>query len=65
MLFEEMLVEERREGYADGRADGHAEGQERMLALITAMTAAGEGQEISRLSDEEFREAMYKKYKID
>ncbi len=57
MLFEEMLAEE--------RAGGRAEGQERMLALITAMTAAGEGQEISRLSNEEFREAMYEKYNID
>ncbi len=60
MLFEEMLAEERREGYEEGRAEG-----QRILTLITAMTAAGEGQEISRLSDEEFREAMYEKYKID
>ncbi len=76
MLFEEMLAGERREGYEDGRAagltEGHAAGlteglttgQDRMLALITAMTAAGEGQEIPRLSDEEFREVMYEKYKI-
>ncbi len=72
MLFEEMLAEERRKGYEEGQAECYAEGyaegfrvgQDLMLALVIAMIEAGEDQEIPRLRDGEFREAMYEKYKI-
>ena len=76
MQFEEMLREREREGreqgleqgrsegLEQGRAEGIQAGEERILALIAAMTAAGEAEQIPRLgSDPAFLEEMLAKYR--
>ncbi len=71
MQFEEMLREREREGLEQGRSEGleqgRAEGiqagEERILALIAAMAAAGEAEQIPRLGgDPAFLEEMFAKY---
>ncbi len=78
MQFQEMLEEERREGFsaghaaslaeghASGLAEGHAAGLEekhqQMLALIASMTGDGKLADIPRLGEEEFFQAMLARY---
>ncbi len=74
MQFEEMLREREREGLEQGRSEGRAEERGRsegraeergrILALIAAMAAAGEAEQIPRLGgDPAFLEEMLAKYR--
>ena len=69
MQFEELLREREREGRAEGLRQGLAEGiqagETRILALTAAMAAAGEAEQILRLSsDPAFLEEMLAKYHL-
>ena len=68
MQFEEMLREREREGLEQGRSEGLEQGRTeergRILALIAAMAAAGEAEQIPRLGgDPAFLEEMFAKYR--
>ena len=61
MQFEELLRDREREGLVQGRA----EERNRILALTAAMAAAGEAEQIARLSsDPAFFEEMLSKYHL-
>lgn len=66
--LEEGRKEGREAGLEEGRQEGHqaglAEGENRMLLLIQRMTEAGEAELISRLSERDFLEEMYRKYQV-
>ena len=69
MQFEELLREREREGREQGRSEGRNEGRteerSRILALIAAMAAAGEAEQISRLSsDPVFLKEMLAKHHL-
>ena len=64
MLFEELLREREKKGREEGLAIGR-EATARILRLVEAMTAAGESDQISRLSREpEFLTEMLEKYHL-
>lgn len=67
-VYEEAREAGKEEGHEAGLQEGHraglAEGENRMLLLIQRMTEAGEAELISRLSERDFLEEMYRKYKI-
>ena len=52
----------REEGRAEGRAEGREEGRNLLLALISKMTAGGEGDKIVQLENPEVLETMQRKY---
>ena len=67
MLFEELLKQDRtegydsghKEGYDSGRKEGNEEGSQRMLKLVMQMTASGKADQIPRLeTDKEFYKEM-------
>ncbi len=65
MQFEELLQERERNGREQGRAEGIQIGIDRMLALTAAMAAAGEAEQIPRLSgDPAFLREMLAKYRL-
>ncbi len=60
----EGLEQGRSEGLEQGRSEGRTEERGRILALIAAMTAAGEAEQIPRLGgDPAFLEEMLAKYR--
>ncbi len=65
MQFEELLREREKEGRVEGFEQGRMEERKRILALTAAMAAAGEAEQIPRLSgDPAFLEEMLAKYRI-
>ena len=52
----------REEGRAEGRAEGREEGRNLLLALISKMTAGGDGDKIVQLENPEVLETMQRKY---
>ena len=52
----------REEGRAEGRAEGGEEGRNLLLALISKMTAGGDGDKIVQLENPEVLENMQRKY---
>ncbi len=65
MQFEELLREREREGRERGLEQGRTEERSRILALTAAMAAAGEAEQIPRLSsDPAFLEEMLVKYHL-
>lgn len=65
MQFEELLKQERTEGYDSGRKEGNEEGSQRMLKLVMQMTASGKADQIPRLeTDKEFYKEMLKEYNL-
>lgn len=65
MLFEELLREREKKGREVGREEGREEATARILRLIEAMIAAGENDQIPRLSREpELLAAMLEKYHL-
>ena len=52
----------REEGRAEGRAEGREEGRNLLLALISKMTAGGDGDKIVQLENPEVLENMQRKY---
>ncbi len=65
MLFEELLREREKKGREEGLTVGREEATVRILRLIEAMAAAGENDQIPRLSQEpDFLAAMLEKYHL-
>ena len=65
MQFEELLRDREREGRKRGLEQGRTEERNRILALTAAMAAAGEAEQIARLSsDPAFFEEMLAKYHL-
>ena len=65
MQFEELLRDREREGRKRGLEQGRAEERNRILTLTAAMAAAGEAEQIARLSsDPAFLEEMLAKYHL-
>ena len=52
----------REEGRAEGREEGREEGRNLLLALISKMTAGGDGDKIVQLENPEVLENMQRKY---
>ena len=52
----------REEGRAEGRAERREEGRNLLLALISKMTAGGDGDKIVQLENPEVLETMQRKY---
>ena len=61
--MKELLHDDvREEGRAEGRAEGREEGRNLLLALISKMTAGGDGDKIVQLENPEVLENMQRKY---
>ena len=63
LLHDDDVREEgRAEGRAEGREEGREEGRNLLLALISKMTAGGDGDKIVQLENPEVLENMQRKY---